>query len=165
MLTYAKLAQQPEAFQTLTGVSVPEFDGLCEKLKSQYQIHEVKRLSQRERKRQIGAGRRFALSVTDRALMALIRNNCRPTYFVLGSMFGINFTAVMRGIQKIEPVIKACDGMPPKPPGKSKISSLEELEQYSPGIRALMHDIEEPAPEEEDKTAKKRGILSKLWRR
>jgi len=164
MLTYAKLAQQPQAFETLTGVSVSKFDGLCEELKSQYQIHEVKRLSQKERKRQIGAGRKFTLPVTERALMALIRNNCRPTYHLLQDMFGLDYTAVMRGIQKIEPVIKACNGMPPKLPGKKKLSSLEDLEEFSPGIRALMHDIEDPAPEEE-KTAKKRSILSRLWRR
>ena len=63
MLNYTKLAKKPEQFLRLTGITVTQFDFLTKKIQKQYKTTEKKRLSKRDRKRDIGDGRLFKLSI------------------------------------------------------------------------------------------------------
>ena len=71
MLSYTKLAGNARRFKALMGMSLQEFDLLFAKVVKIYPEEERKRLSKRSRQREIGAGRRFALSVRDRTLLFL----------------------------------------------------------------------------------------------
>ena len=53
------------------GISLQGFDLLLTEVKKMYSEEERKRLSKRSRQREIGAGRRFALSLRDRVLLLL----------------------------------------------------------------------------------------------
>ena len=71
MLGFDKLASNARRFRMLMGMSLQEFDLLFAKVVKIYPEEERKRLSKRSRQREIGAGRRFALSVRDRTLLLL----------------------------------------------------------------------------------------------
>jgi hypothetical protein len=69
MLNYGVLSKKPAIFKNFTGLEVAEFDALTSKIKEQYNAYEQKRLTREDRKRGIGAGHPFKLSLTDRLLM------------------------------------------------------------------------------------------------
>ncbi|MGQ9515116.1 MAG: hypothetical protein ACUVTL_08750 [Thermoproteota archaeon] len=46
MLTYSKLAKRPSIFRSFTGLDVPEFDHLYERIESGYEEYERERGSQ-----------------------------------------------------------------------------------------------------------------------
>jgi len=159
MLTYAKLAQKPGYFKTLTGISVSEFDNKYKAIEESYNSHEEKRLANRERKRKIGAGRKFRLSVRDRVLMMLIRNNVNVTYELLEHMFGVDATTAYRDIQKIEAIMQECMSVSGKNRlGVKKVADPDELEHSCPGIGAL---IENGGTGADDR---KKGILRRIWK-
>ena len=71
MLGFDKLASNARRFKMLVGMSLQEFDLLFAKVEKMYPEEERKRLSKRSRQREIGAGRRFVLSVRERILLLL----------------------------------------------------------------------------------------------
>ena len=71
MLGFDKLASNARRFKMLMGMSLQEFDLLFTKVEKMHPEEERKRLSKRSRQREIGAGRRFALSVRERTLLLL----------------------------------------------------------------------------------------------
>lgn len=56
MLTYKKIVRKPKHFQSFTGITPQQFDFLSQKIQSEYQATEKKRLSRRKRERKVGAG-------------------------------------------------------------------------------------------------------------
>ena len=71
MLTYEKAIKSPKMFRAITGMTRPQFDLLYADVETKYDEAETARLSKRARERDIGAGRKFALSLQNRLLMLL----------------------------------------------------------------------------------------------
>ena len=69
MLNYKALSKKPSVFRNFSGLEVQEFDTLNLKISQKYPAHEQNRLQREDRKRAIGAGHPFNLSLTDRLLM------------------------------------------------------------------------------------------------
>ena len=69
MLSYEKLAKKPKQFLKFTGMTIDDFDLIIVDIKKEFKRTEEKRLSARKRKRSIGAGHPYSLSVKDRAIM------------------------------------------------------------------------------------------------
>jgi hypothetical protein len=65
MLSYERLSKKPLLFKSFTGLTVQEFDDIYKKeITKRYCKHELKRLSkQKNRKRDIDAGRHFKLDI------------------------------------------------------------------------------------------------------
>ena len=80
MLGFDKLASNARRFKMLMGMSLQEFDLLFVKVEKMYPEEEGKRLSKRSRQREIGAGRRFVLSVRERILLLSSRHSNPITY-------------------------------------------------------------------------------------
>jgi len=59
MLNYTRLSKKPKMFRAFTGLTVEEFDEIYAKIENKYPEYERKRLYRNDRKRDIGAGRRF----------------------------------------------------------------------------------------------------------
>jgi hypothetical protein len=55
LLSYDRLSKKPLLFKTFTGLSVQQFDDIYKEIKSKYRKYEIKRLSSKRRKRDIGA--------------------------------------------------------------------------------------------------------------
>jgi hypothetical protein len=71
-MSYARLSKKPLLFRSFTGLDILEFNIICMEIESKYVLHERKRLSERKRQRDIGAGRPFKLKVEERFLMLLV---------------------------------------------------------------------------------------------
>jgi hypothetical protein len=62
-MSYARLSRRPLLFRSFTGLEITEFDIIFKEIESKYYEHERKRLSDRKRKRDVGAGRPFKLKI------------------------------------------------------------------------------------------------------
>ena len=145
MLGFNKLAGNARRFKMLMGMSLQKFDLLFVKVEKMYPEEERKRLSKRPRQREIGAGRRFALSLRDRVLLLLFYYRTYATQDVAAEVFGIGQATVSRSIEQIAPVVKKCVPIPAKLYARSKrVSTVEELEELFPGLVALVDASEKP---------------------
>ena len=103
MLNYGVLSKKPAIFKNFTGIEVAEFDALTSKMQEKYNAHEQKRLAREDRKRGIGAGHPFKLSLTDRLLMLLTYYPLYPSSMLLGYLINLGQTNVLKDIRNLEP--------------------------------------------------------------
>jgi len=90
MLNLEKAKKSPNFFRRLTGISLQEFDELMAVLKKAYPDYERRRLSRREREREIGAGGKFKLSLQERVFMTLFFLRHYLTFALLGFLFELH---------------------------------------------------------------------------
>lgn len=114
MLSYTKLAKKPSDFRSFTGLDVSEFDSLYKKIKPEYEQAERERLSRPDRKRAMGGGGKFSLSVKDRLLMLLLYYRLYVTYTLAGYLFDLDQSNICRDIHYIEPLVRKCIPIPKK---------------------------------------------------
>ena len=114
MLGFNKLAGNARRFKMLMGMSLQKFDLLLVKVEKMYPEEERKRLSKRSRQREIGAGRRFALSLRDRVLLLLFYYRTYATQDVAAEIFGVGQATVSRSIDQMEPIVRQCVPIPAK---------------------------------------------------
>ncbi len=79
----------PALFRRLTGLSVEAFEQLMEGLTKAYPDFERALLQRRERRRAIGAGGKFKLSLSERVIMTLLFLPLSH-YALLGFLFGLH---------------------------------------------------------------------------
>lgn len=114
MLTYKKLSKKPKSFLSFTGVTLQQFDVILADVKKKHQFTEKTRLSNRERQRNIGAGRRFDLNIADRLMMLLVYYRLYLTCELIGHLFGLDQSNVNRNIRYLEPALKQSIPIPSK---------------------------------------------------
>ncbi len=105
MFNYTKLAKRPKQFLSITGLTIPQFDSLYKEIKKNYKTTEQKRLS-KNRQRDIGAGHKFDHSIKDRILMFFMYYRMHTTYDMLGMIFDLDKSNIMRNIKYLEPPVK-----------------------------------------------------------
>src|SRR3989337_3879517 len=114
MLNYDVLSKKPSVFRYFSGLEVPEFDALNLKIKGRYAAFEQKRLARVDRKRAVGAGHPFKLSLTDRLLMLLVYYHMYPSSTLLGYLFNLSQTSVLKAIRKLETMVSEILPLPKK---------------------------------------------------
>ena len=100
-----RLAKRAVTFMRLTGLPVERFEALVAEVAPLLAVSHIKRLSRRERKRAIGAGRRHELPVCDRLLMTLMYYRTYISQEFLGYLFDMDAGSVCRNMQIIRPVL------------------------------------------------------------
>jgi len=94
MITFEKLSQQPQAFRSLTGMSLSEFHALfaafTQAQAARRAAATTTRRDNKPRQRASGAGRRFANDEQSRLVMALLWLRVYPTFEVLGFFFSLH---------------------------------------------------------------------------
>ena len=100
MLTYSKLQRKPKHFQSFTGVTIAQFAELLNALRPIYGEFEEERLQRPDRKRKIGGGRKFTLSLEDRLLVTLMYFRLYTSYTLLGYLFDLDGSNVGREINQ-----------------------------------------------------------------
>ena len=89
-----------------------EFDDIYDiydkEIIKEYDRHEIQRLSKRnkDRERNVGAGRPFKLDLKNRFLMLLIYYRLYITYTLAGFLFDLDQSNICMDIQKIEKLIR-----------------------------------------------------------
>jgi hypothetical protein len=156
MLNYGVLSKKPTIFKNFTGLEVAEFDALTSKIQEQYNEYEQKRLARENRKRSIGAGHPFKLSLTDRLLMLLMYYHLYPSSTLLGYLLDLGQTHVLKNIRNLEPLV--CDVLPlPKKQNEKvkRLQTVEEIEAVFPGFRAFLDTTEQEIPRPQAKRKRK----------
>jgi hypothetical protein len=174
LLSYDRLSNKPLLFKSFTGLTVVEFDEICDKeIAKRYVKYEIKRLSERKyRKRKFGAGIPFKLNVKNRFLMLLVYYRLYITYtLAVGFLFDLDQSSICRDIQKIESLVRQCI---PKIAQKiyritKRLRTPEEVEKYFPGFMAFIdstteqQQIPRPAPDKRKREAYYSGKKKKRY--
>jgi len=155
MLKYIKISKRPRILYRLTGLTIEQFTALCPKLKPLWEKAEKKRLSQRERKRALGQGRKYKLSaIEDKLLFILVFYRYYLTDELMGYLFGIHPSNACRLRIKMEPLVeKAADPSLSQSirrrvsPDVKKVSTLEELLVVCPDFAEVVTDATEQQTE------------------
>ncbi len=140
-MSYSKLCKKPLIFRSFTGVTVSEFESICNEIEHNYEEHERRRLLSRTRIRDIGAGRPFKLKVKERFVMLLVYYRLYITYTLSGFLFDLDQSNVCRDISMMEPLIKECIPLPKKIYKRTRrlrtIDEVEELLSWIQGFHRL----------------------------
>ncbi len=153
MFNHKKLAKKQKQFLSITGVTPQQFDSLSKEIEKQYTITEVKRLSEnKKRQREIGAGHKFNHPLKDRIIMLLMYYRMYTTHDLLGMIFDLDKSNVMRDIKYLEPAVKKSIPIPAKKYADSKkINSIESLQELFPELIAITDGTEQSIPRPKDK--------------
>ena len=156
MLNYSVLSKNPSHFRNFSGLEVSEFDTLNSQIKKKYPAFEQKRLQRDNRKRAFGAGHPFILPLTDRLLMLLIHYHMYLSSTLLGYLFCVSQTSVLKTIKKIEPLVSEVLPLPKKEYDRIKrLQSVEEIKAMFPGFKAFLDATEQEIPRPHNKRKRK----------
>lgn len=141
-LNYSYLSRYPKIFRAMTGLDVPEFDGLVRDILPRLVQAEHKRLSHPARQRDIGGGHPFDLSTRDQILMTVVWLRLYPTHEVLGFLFGVSDTTAGRYLQRMLPLLERAgrDTMRLPDPGRKQHRTLDALFEQLPALKAIVVD-------------------------
>ena len=167
MLSYRRLSKTPSVFRSFTGLEVNEFDSILERVEGSYPSLEEKRLSRKERKREIGAGRPFKLSIRDRLLMLLVYYRLYVTSTLTGYLFDLGQTNVLKDIRILEPVVRESVPLPEKVYRRirRRLRTIEEVEEFFPGFKAYIDATEQEIPRPKKDKQKRKTHYSGKKRR
>jgi DDE superfamily endonuclease/Helix-turn-helix of DDE superfamily endonuclease len=162
---YDRLSRRPEMFRSFTCLDVSEFDSLRSRIELAYEEHEKKRLSRDDRKYEVGGGRPFKLSLEDRLLMLLIYYRSYVTSILLGFIFNLDQSNVLKDIRMLEPLVKECIPLPKKLHEMARRARTpEEVERYFPGFKAFIDATEQEIPRPKDALKRKTHYSGKRKR-
>lgn len=165
MLSYPRLSKIPSVFRSFTGLEVSEFDSVYSEVEEVYPSAEEKRLSRKNRQREIGAGHPFRLPLRDRLLMLLTYYRLYVTSTLTGFLYDLGQTNVLKDIRMLEPAVKEVLPLPEKVYRKArKIRTIEELEEMFPGLRAIIDATEQEVPRPKNSTKRKAHYSGKRRR-
>ncbi len=154
MLHWERAKDYPTLFRRLTGLSVEAFEQLMEVLTKAYPAFERARLQRRDRKRAIGAGGKFKLSLSERVIMTLFFLRHYPTYALLGFLFGLHESNAFRNVEIMKRFLAKHLPLPERI-RKERISSLEELLEEEPEISLLIDTTEQERRKPKDREKRK----------
>jgi hypothetical protein len=155
-MSYARLSRRRLLFRSFTGLEITEFDIISKEIESKYYKHEIKRLSNRKRKRDVGAGRPFKLKLRERFLMLLVYYRLYITFTLSGFLFDLDQSNVCRDICMLEPLVKRCIPLPKKLYKRTRrLGTIDEVEEYFPGFKAFIDSTEQEIPRPKNKRRRK----------
>lgn len=155
---YTAIKKHPSVFRSVTGLTVREFDFYIDPLVIELSQKEKQQLeSKPKRKRAVGGGRNYELSLRDQFLMTLVWLRLYPTYEVLGYFFGVSDSSAYRYVKRCLALLETSGRREIE---KSKAHAqrkrgykLEEIFEQIPGlvvvIDAFEQQIEKPTKRED----------------
>ena len=146
-MNYDVLSRKPLIFKSFTGLEVQEFDALHSKIQESYSSYEEKRLHRENRKRKIGAGHPFKLPLKDRVMMLLTYHRLYVTSTLLGFLFNLGQTNVLKNNRMLEPLVTEVLPLPRKLHQRAaRLGTLDEVEVLFPGLKAFLDATEQEIP-------------------
>jgi IS5 family transposase len=144
MITYDRLAESPDAFLPLTGLTREEFDQLFLAFTAAADAHRAARThtprGHRRLVRAAGAGHPHDLDVRTRLVMALVWLRVYPSYSVLGTLFGADKPAAWHNVQDILEVLETMADFPfDRPdPDRTRLKTVEAVVAEFPAVRVII---------------------------
>lgn len=144
-MRYEYLSQHPNIYQKCTGISVKAFDDLLHEVVPSYLEAEGVRLQRPDRRRALGAGHPFELTVRDQVLLTLVWLRLYPIHEVLGYLFGVSDSTVSRTIERVLPRLEEAgrDTMRLPDPGKKRRRQMSDLLQAIPELTVVIDSFEQ----------------------
>lgn len=165
MTIYDKLSRRPQAFCSLTGLAIEEFDALYKEVVDKIDRYDESRVNQRKRKRGIGAGGQYKHDACNRLLMAMIWLRIYPTYDVLGFLFDLDKSNISRNLQGILAVLEQELGDDIQWPDENQRKrKLSQFMQDFPDVVAIVDATEQPTQRPKDNETQKRYYSGKKKR-
>ena len=165
MLSYERLSWKPSIFKSFSSLGVHEFDALYAKVEAAYPAFEEKRLYRVDRKRRVGAGHPFKLPLRDRLLMLLMYYRLYVTSTLLGFLFDLGQTNVLKDIRMLEPLVSEVLPLPKKIHRKARrLRTIDEIEELFPGFKAFLDATEQEIPRPKSKRKRKTHYSGKKKR-
>ena len=175
MLTYEKLHKKPKQFQAFTGVSIAQFSEILEAMRPVYAEFEQERLTRPNRKRKIGGGGDFKLSVEERLMATLMYFRLYVSHALLGYLFDLDGTNIGREInQRMLPALLSVLPVPMQDEflsghdepaqrgGGQRIKTLKQLLEAHREIEEVWVDAtEQPIQRPREKVARKQYFSGK----
>ena len=165
MLNYEKLSRKASIFKTFTGLEISEFDALYPKLEALNPAFEEKRLQRTNRKNKAGAGHPYKLPLKNRFLMLMLYYRLYTSSTLIGFLFDLGQTNVLKDIRALEPAAQAILPLPKKIHNATqRLQTLEEVEAYFPGFKAFIDATEQEIPRPSAKHKRKTHYSGKKKR-
>jgi hypothetical protein len=175
MMTYLKLQRKPKHFQAFTGVTPAQFSEILKALRPVYAEFEKERLSRPGRKRKIGGGRNFNLTLENRLLVTLMYFRLYVSFALLGYLFDLDGSNVGREInQRMLPALLSIlpvpmqdellsgHDEPPQIGGGKRFKTLSKLMEAHPEIKEVWVDAtEQPIQRPSEKLSRKQFYSGK----
>ena len=150
MLTYAKLARKGDKVSRFTGLTQEQFALIAARLQPLWARAELQRLSRPDRKRVIGAGRRYKLAaLEDKLLLILMFYRLYINYDLLEVLFDSENSQIYRLMKKLEPLIEQAadpyfDGLLRRVNHNSqRIKTVKEFIEKYPDLKDIILDATE----------------------
>jgi DDE superfamily endonuclease/Helix-turn-helix of DDE superfamily endonuclease len=154
-MTYAELSGKPRILQSLTGLTVTEFEALLPSFGCAWEKFIEATFEHKQRKRAYGAGRKPELELlSDKLLFILVYFRQYPTQEVQGYLFGIGQAQANEWVHRLAGVLNQALGderqLPERRPAK-----LAEVLAACPSLEFLIDGTERPINRPKDKDAQK----------
>jgi hypothetical protein len=107
MFTEATLHKYPALIRAFTGIPAEEFWDMLEKMEAKLPAHEMGRHTRDDRKRAVGAGRKFDQSLAQRTVAVLSYLRLHVPQLVIALMFGLTQCDISRDLRRLLPLIIA----------------------------------------------------------
>ncbi len=146
LLTYQYLVKHPSAFYSLSGITVREFHHLYAQFEPLWAAAETKRLSRPERRRAIGGGNQYRLTLVNQLLMTVIWLHLYLNTETLGFLFGVNKSTISRNSRRVLAVLRQVGENTvawSEPPGKGQGQTLTEAMVSCPDLLAVLDVMEQ----------------------
>jgi hypothetical protein len=165
MLNYRALSKNPQHFRNFSGLTIHDFDILNAHITANYQAFEQKRLRRTNRKRAVGAGHPFNLTLTDRLLMLLIYYRLYLSSNLMAYLFSLDQSNILKDIRKLEPLVTQVLPLPRKIHDKAKrLQTIDEIEAMFPGFKAFLDSTEQEIPRPKNRRRRKTHYSGKKKR-
>ena len=125
MLNLEKLMKRPKTFRSLTGLSPEEFRKLAKEVKPLWEEAEIRRKSRKERKRKIGAGRKYKLSFEQSLFLLLLYYRTYVNHVFIGMIGDIESSKICQYFRRLEPALQQVFRVPERKITLSKEDILE----------------------------------------
>lgn len=146
MRPYEVLKKSPAAFENLTGIGLGEFAELYRELVPLWTDGEHERLSRANRRRAIGGGHPYTLTLEDQLLMTLLWLRLRLNTIALSFLFGVDKATVSRNTRRmwrILPQLNEPTPAWPQPPERGHSKNLGRACRDYPDLLTLVQIIEQ----------------------
>ena len=161
MLNYKVMLHKPKLFARIFGVKLDKFLVLVERMRVIWDKKELLRLSNKNRKRAVGGGRKYKLKrIEEKVLLILVFYRHNMTHEILGAIFGLDASNITRLINKMLPIFEQAADQQLKTylqhakEYSEKVSTPMEFFAKYPDLKTLMVDATEQRqnrPKDKDK--------------
>ena len=151
---YGYLVGHPSVFASMTGLSIRDFDEVVGNVLPAYTAQQTARLYRAERRRAVGAGHPFELSVRDQILLTVIWLRVYPTNEVLGYLMGVSDSTVSRVMHRVVPLLEQAgrDTMRMPDPGRKHRRELPDLLRDTPQLAIIIDSFEQRVQRPRDRS-------------